>query len=141
VRRFIEPEIARLAALSIKPEYKKRLKEAIKAEEQPTESLLKDIDNKTLVHFILAEMCGNRLYEAFLRLLIGINRKVVEVVKPDFRHMHPAGMHHPIVEAVSAGDGEAACEAMRKHAIEFGEASIAMEEEYKRNIAAGKTEK
>lgn len=139
VRLFIEPEIARLAALNTKPEYKKRIKEAIKAEEQPMESLSKDIDNKTLVHFILAEMCGNRLYEAFIRLLIRINRKVVEAVEPDFRHMHPAGMHHSIVEAVLAGDGETASEAMRKHAIEFGENLIAMEEEYKRKIAAGKS--
>jgi DNA-binding GntR family transcriptional regulator len=45
--------------------------------------------------------------------------------------MHPAGMHHRLVEAVLAGDSERAEAAMRKHSIEFGENLIRMEELYR----------
>ena len=40
-------------------------------------------------------------------------------------------MHHPIVEAVLAGNEEAAYTAMRKHTIEFGVNFIKMEKEFR----------
>jgi GntR family transcriptional regulator, transcriptional repressor for pyruvate dehydrogenase complex len=127
VRLFIEPEVARLAALNVKPAYAKRLKEALAAEKLPIRELVEDVDRKMLVHFILAEMCGNNLFEAIVRALMGLTRRVVEAVGPDPRTMHPAGMHAPIVEAVLARDPRAASEAMLKHAIDFGKTLVKME--------------
>jgi len=60
VRLLIEPEVARLAASNITPQYALRLKEALDIEELPIASLSVDVDRKQSVHFILAEMCGNR---------------------------------------------------------------------------------
>ena len=84
-----------------------------------------------MVHFILAEMCGNRLLEALVKSLMGMTTRFVAAVQPDVKSMHPAGMHSPIVEAVLAGNGEAAAEAMRLHTEEFGRILIGMEEEFR----------
>src|SRR4030067_67538 len=67
IKLLIEPEIARLAALAITPEYAQRLNEAQRSEKLPATSLSEEIERKTAVHYILAEMCGNRFLEAVFR--------------------------------------------------------------------------
>jgi DNA-binding FadR family transcriptional regulator len=131
LRILIEPEMARLAATKVTPEYAKRLREALALEELPVGSLQEDVDRKTALHFILAEMSGNRFFEALMRSLMALTKRVVLDVHPDPGVMHPAGLHQPIVEAVLAGDQEAAAVAMRRHAIEFCENLIKMEKEFR----------
>ena len=130
LRLLFEPEMARLAASKITPEYAQRLKEAMDIEEIPVTSLSEDVQRKQAVHFILAEICGNHFLEALVRSLLGLIKKVTEAV-PDLAYAHPAGMHRPIVEAVLKRDAEAAAAAMEKHTIEFGEILIKMEETYR----------
>jgi DNA-binding FadR family transcriptional regulator len=124
VRLLVEPEVARSAAQHVTPKYASRLRAALNAEELPFVTLLDDVDRKTAVHFILAEMCGNRFFEGLVRSMMRLTRHVVEAVSPDTRHMHPAGWHGRVVEAVLAGDGETAFAAMRQHAVEFGDLLI-----------------
>jgi GntR family transcriptional repressor for pyruvate dehydrogenase complex len=131
VRLLIEPEIARLAALAIRPECAQRLEKALQSEEFPTTSLSEDIEMKTAVHYILAEMCGNRFFEAIVRSSMKLTHRLIEAVNPDPYTLHPAGMHRPIVEAVLTGDPDASSLAMKRHAIEFGEILIKMEETYR----------
>ncbi len=131
VRLLIEPEVARLAAANITPEYAQQLKEALDIEELPISSLPVDVDRKQRVHLILAEMCGNRFFEALMRSLLGLTKKVVEAVNPIPDYVHPAGMHRSVVEAVVAGNTEAASEAMKKHTLDFGENFIKMEKTYR----------
>lgn len=131
VRILIEPEVARLAALKITPEYAQRLMEALEIEELPIASLSVDVDRKQRVHFILAEMCENRFFEALMRSLLKLTKKVIEAVNPDPDYVHPTGMHRSVVEAVVAGNPEAASEAMKKHTIDFGENFIKMEKTYR----------
>jgi GntR family transcriptional repressor for pyruvate dehydrogenase complex len=131
VRLLIEPEVARLAASRITPEYAQYLKHALEAEELPVTSLYEDMERKQKAHIILAQMSSNRILEALVRSLMGLTRKAVEAAEADPRYMHPAGMHSPIVEAVLKGDAEAAAEAMKKHGIEFGEILIKMENVYR----------
>jgi len=131
VRLLIEPEVARLAASNITPEYAQHLKEALDIEELPIASLSVDVDRKQRVHFILAEMCGNRFFEALMRSLLGLTKKVVEAVNPDPDYVHPKGMHRSVVEAVVAGNVEAAAVAMKKHTLDFGENFIKMERTYR----------
>ena len=132
VRLFLEPEIARLAASAITPEYAERLKQALKDEELIATSLWEDIRMTTAVHYILAEMCGNRFFEAILRSSMRLTHRVIEVVNPDPYAVHPRGVHRPMVEAILSGDSEAASSAMRKHATEFGEILVKMEETYRK---------
>jgi GntR family transcriptional repressor for pyruvate dehydrogenase complex len=131
VRILIEPEMARLAATKVTPTYEKQLREALAEEDLPVGSITEDLDRKTAVHFILAEMSGNGFFEALIRSLMGLTRRVVLDAQPDPGVVHPAGMHHPVVEAVLAGDEEAAYAAMRKHTIEFGQNLIKMEKDFR----------
>ena len=131
VRLLIEPEVARLAASNITPQYAQQLKEALDIEELPIASLSVDVDRKQSVHFILAEMCGNRFFEALMKSLLGLTKKVVEAVNPDPDYVHPRGMHRSVVEAVVTGNAEIAAEAMKKHTIDFGENFIKMERTYR----------
>jgi GntR family transcriptional regulator, transcriptional repressor for pyruvate dehydrogenase complex len=135
VRLLVEPEVARLAARNITPDFAAQLMEILRAEDLPLASLAEDLDRKTAVHFMLAEMCGNRIFEALVRSLMALTRQVVEAVNPDPQWMHPAGMHHPLVEAVLSGDEEKAEAVMRKHSLEFGENLMTMEREYRQKRA------
>lgn len=131
VRRLVEPEVARLAAHRVSADYSTRLREALEAEELPSASFPEDFDRKTKVHLLLAEMCGNRFFEALVRSSMKLTMKVIEAVRPDPMFIHPAGLHRPIVEAVLAGKPEEAAEAMRKHTAEFGKTLIEMEAAYR----------
>lgn len=129
-RLLIEPEVARLSASNITSRYAKQLKEALRIEEIPVTSLSVDIDCKQRVHFILAEMCGNRVFEALMRSFLKLTKEVVEAVNPDPDIVHPRGRHRFLVEAVIAGNKESAYEAMKKHTMDFGENFIKMEKTY-----------
>jgi GntR family transcriptional regulator, transcriptional repressor for pyruvate dehydrogenase complex len=128
VRLLVEPEVARLAAQRITPEHGQRLKACLRAEEQSSTGLPEDLDKKTAVHFILAEMCGNRFFEGLVRSVMSLTRKIIEAVHPDQPpFLHPAGMHRPIIKAVLEGEADAAAAAMRKHALQFGKTLMEME--------------
>ena len=131
IRIYIEPEVARLAALNVTKESGERLRRAFEAEAPAGAPMNEAIAKGTKVHYILAEMCGNRFYEAIVNLLLKLNTKIVETINPDY-DIHFPGMHRPIVEAVLAKDAQGAAEAMRKHAMEFGKNLLRMEKEYRR---------
>ncbi|HVP81314.1 MAG TPA: hypothetical protein VMV04_25765 [Thermodesulfobacteriota bacterium] len=61
-----------------------------------------------------------------------LTHRVIEVVNPEPFTLLPRGIHRPIVEAVLNGDPEAASSAMKKHATEFGEILVKMEETYRK---------
>jgi len=132
IKLLIEPEIARLAALAITPEYAQRLNEAQRSEKLPATSLSDEIERKTAVHYILAEMCGNRFLEAVFRSAMKLTYRVMEIVSPNLHTFHPAGVHRALVKAVLAGDPAAASSAMKKHVIEFGEILMKMEKTYRK---------
>jgi DNA-binding FadR family transcriptional regulator len=100
-------------------------------EDDPIRSLTLDIGVKGAVHYILAEMCGNRFFEAVVRSMLRLTSQVVQAVQPDPRIMHPAGMHRPVVEAVLSGDQEAARLEMRKHTEDFGRTLMEMEQAFR----------
>jgi DNA-binding FadR family transcriptional regulator len=133
VRILIEPEVARLATSNAYPESKQRLTQAFEAEHPPGASLSEDIASATKVHFVLAEMCGNRFLEAIVNSVIKLNAKILEEIKPNPPYsIHPPGVHRPIVEAVLADNPEAAAEAMRTHALIFYENLVNLEEDYRK---------
>jgi DNA-binding FadR family transcriptional regulator len=127
VRVLVEPEIAKLAAKNIDRKHARLLKEALAAEDLPIRSLDEDLDTKTSVHYILAEVCGNHFLEALERSLMALTRIIVKMVNSETALIHPAGMHKPVVDAVLAHNTEEAALAMRKHAIEFGQNLINLE--------------
>ena len=114
VRLLVEPEVARLAAQRITPEYAQRLLDSIDAE----------------FHFVLAEMCGNRFLETLIRSAIGLGMNVVQAVGATNEPLHRPEQHRPVLEAVLAGDPEAAAEAMKKHTLETGDELMKIEKVY-----------
>jgi GntR family transcriptional repressor for pyruvate dehydrogenase complex len=134
IRLLIDPEVGRLAALNVSPEFRQRLQEVLKAETDPEEFESRSISKRLKVHYILAEMCGNRFLEAIVKLIIGVSRKIIEAFKTEPNPFHPPGSHLPIIEAVLAGDPEAAAEAMRRHAVEVSENLIKLEKAYRRKV-------
>ncbi|KMY68593.1 hypothetical protein AAU61_02850 [Desulfocarbo indianensis] len=120
VRLHIEPEMARLASQRITPAFRLRLEKAIAAERAPVDSYDERMERMTEVHFILAEMCGNYLFEAIDNALIKLTHQIVDAVKPeDHDALHGAGEHDEIAQAVIEGDGEKAAKAMRAHLEKF----------------------
>ena len=66
-RQIIEPEVARVAAMKITPEYSRMLIAALEDEEKPVRTLFDDLETKTAGHTILVEICGNRFIEALVK--------------------------------------------------------------------------
>jgi DNA-binding FadR family transcriptional regulator len=135
VRILIEPEVARLATLNASPDMKDRLLRAYEAEHPPGASLDADIASATKVHFVLAEMCGNRFFEAIINSVIKLNTMILEALKPHPPYsIHPPGFHLALVEAVLSGDPDAAADAMRNHARLFYENLMKLEREYRERV-------
>jgi DNA-binding FadR family transcriptional regulator len=127
VRKFIEPEVARLATLNINDKYRRELEKALEQEHQAYQSP-DDLMNKlTTVHFILAEMCDNRLFEGMIIAIISLTRRIIRALLEDLLSLHGAGEHDDIVKAVIAGNPEAAQKAMALHSMNFGNAFIQLE--------------
>jgi DNA-binding FadR family transcriptional regulator len=133
VRVLVEPEVARLATQNVTPEYARRLKDCLEGEKLSANGLIEDMEHKMALHLVLAEMCGNRFLEAIVRSAMGLTRRLLEAVSIDPKH--PVGMHVPVVEAVLRKDPEAAAEAMRKHAVEFGKRLLRVEKAYRKKLA------
>lgn len=131
VRLLVEPEVARGAAANVTAKYARRLEIAMEKEKMFPDSLSADIDRKTAVHFILAEMCGNRFLESIVRSVMGLSRRIVEVLAPDPIEIHPSGLHEPIVRAVLKKDPDQAFAMMRQHATSFGEVLMNLEKAFR----------
>jgi GntR family transcriptional repressor for pyruvate dehydrogenase complex len=131
VRLLVEPEIARLASIKITKEYTEKLNKALETEELPQTPAYKEGEVNEMIHGIMAEMCGNRLFEAISRSLIKLTLQVIRDVVPDNQLIFPVKMHRPVVEAILSGDPEKAALTMKKHIIEFGETLVEAEKVFR----------
>ena len=128
VRQYIEPEIARLAAQNINDDYRKKLERALEQENQPFVSS-DDLMNKlTAVHYIIAEMCGNRLFEGIIISIISLTHEIIRVLLTDLLKLHGVGEHEDIVRAVINGDPDTAAEAMSLHSKDFSRVFLELEQ-------------
>ncbi len=135
VRKHIEPEVARLAALNVNDPFRERLKNALLAEWDPSATPEERMKRLTAVHFILAEMCGNYLFTAIVNSMIRLTHEIVAVVGPtDHTEIHGAGEHESLVNAVMAGDAEAAERTMRSHLDTFCRGLVKMDGTYRGTV-------
>ena len=133
VRLHTEPEVARIAAMNIRDESSKSLEEAFQAEHNPTLSHSEWVIKNLKIHYILAEISGNRLYEAVVNPLLDLTREIVLVVKPSHKVIHDHREHKAIIDAVSSGDPDASAAAMVQHVSNVGSALVELESSYRRN--------
>lgn len=131
VRYYIEPEVARLAALHADASGHKRLVEAQEAEFIDVSTTSDRIDQLQKVHVVLAESCENHFFEAIVKSMLKLTYEIVEAVDPDHSALHMPGQHRDIVETVLNRNAEAAKEAMACHLEKFCENLIKMEKVYR----------
>jgi GntR family transcriptional regulator, transcriptional repressor for pyruvate dehydrogenase complex len=139
VRVVIEPEIARLAATNMTPIHAHHLEEVYKAELSVMRTIEERFVTRTSVHTALAQIGGNRFFEAILKSALALTLNYVSVVDIGQEHMdrlHSSDLHRPVVEAAISGDPDKAYNAMKYHAIEFGEVLLNLEEIYRKKKAA-----
>ncbi len=133
VRQFVEPEVARLAAINISEGHRMQLIEASEAELQPTKDVGDRISRLQRVHIILAEICGNRFLEAILKSTMKLTWKIVEAVSAEPQILHLPGEHTAVVEAVIDKDSATAKTMMKVHIYEFCNRLLRMESAYCKN--------
>ncbi len=138
VRKYIEPEIARLAAIHSNDEDKKRLREAEELEYKPHQTPMERVFSLQKVHLILAEICGNHFFEAIMKSMLRLTREVLWAVEPDLERLHDVGEHADILNAVLKGEFNAARLAMKRHMGKFYDLLIEMEEIYRKKSAQDK---
>ncbi|MFV0595966.1 FadR/GntR family transcriptional regulator [Shewanella sp.] len=130
VRMLLEPQVARLAAKNCTAEQAAKLLDANQHEndtlEYPTTVFL-----RSQVHFVLAEICGNRCLEAISKSLLLLLRQNSITFEPPTDEIHPAGLHDKLVQAVVDGDEDRAEAEMRAHLEDFCERVAEVERKYK----------
>lgn len=131
-RIYLEPEITRLAADNLTKDWAGKLKNALISEQVPTRKHADWVRRNMATDYVLIEMCGSRLYQAMLEPLIQLTQEIVLVVKPERTIIHDPKEHESIVEAVLAGDGKRAADAMKNHIRNVGESLIGLEGSYRR---------
>jgi DNA-binding FadR family transcriptional regulator len=134
VRRIIEPEVARLAAINATEDGKNVLLEAEKEEFLPTRDNSERITVNQRAHLVIAEICGNRFLEAIVKSMLRLTREMVEAVEPDHSKLHAPGEHRHIIEAVINGDSAAAAKFMAEHLDYFIERLFEMETIYRQKV-------
>ena len=131
VRYFIEPEVARLAALNATEEDKNRLTKAQEEEFLTVTTTTARITQFQKVHHVIAESCQNHFYEAIAKSMLRLTYEVVEAVDPDHEALHMPGEHKHIIDAIISKKAEAAQEHMRSHMKKFCKSLLEMESAYR----------
>lgn len=117
MRRVIEPALCAEAARRRTPEQVARMRESIELERHMDDPSLDEMEQSLKLHRLIAEACGNTRGMAMVGSLMDEASRLpwlVPVLKPGpgrpgvEEHVH-------IVDAVEAGDAEAASQAMAEH--------------------------
>ena len=137
VRLFVEPEVARLAALNCNSSHWKRLEDAEADEHISFKSQSERIARLTSVHKVLAGICGNQFFEAIVRAMMKITAEVILTTVSDLDALHGPGEHLSLIESVRAGDGPRAAEEMAKHLESFSINFLELEKVYRRQMTVG----
>jgi GntR family transcriptional repressor for pyruvate dehydrogenase complex len=131
VRFYIEPEVARLAALNATQEDKKRLIEAQEGEFLSVATTATRINQFQKVHHVIAESCQNHFYEAIAKSMLRLTYEVVDAVDPDHEALHMPGEHQHIIDAILGANAQAARAAMQTHMEKFCKNLLEMETAYR----------
>ena len=137
VRLYVEPEVARLAALNFNDSHLELLKEVEAEEHLSYKSYADRIARLTRVHKVLASICGNLFFEAIVRSMLKITADVVLKVATDHNSLHGPGEHLALIEAIKAKDGQRAADEMRRHLGRFSDTLIEMEGVYRQRQSEG----
>jgi GntR family transcriptional repressor for pyruvate dehydrogenase complex len=133
-RQLMQPEVARLAAMNVTPETARKLNAALKTETTRTADHEKRVRSRMATDLVLAEMCGNRLYQAVVETLIRLTQEIIIAVKPAKVVFHDQKEHDVIIDAVLNEDGPAAAAAMSRHLNTIGAGLVKLERDFRRKV-------
>lgn len=131
-RVLVECELAHLAGSHATPESLARLEEALEAEESASPSQPILISNRLRVHYLLAEMSGNRVLQAIAIALYHLTREVLLVVKPVKTVIHYHEEHVALVRAVCSRSPKDAAAAMKRRLETLGKELANLEGVYRK---------
>jgi GntR family transcriptional repressor for pyruvate dehydrogenase complex len=114
VRRVMEPEIARLAALRAKPGQRRALRET-QSRFAATTDIAAAVECDLEFHRRLAEASGNQVFALLLESLAELGRQSRQQTLAATGIPRAVEHHEAILRAVEAGDAAAAESAMRHH--------------------------
>lgn len=137
VRLFVEPEVARMAALNFNATHLKRLEDAEAGEHISFKSQSERIERLTDVHKVLAGICGNHFFEAIVLSMMKISAEVILTAVSGFDTLHGPGEHRSLTAAVKSGDGARAADEMARHLKKYSINFVELEKAYRQQMAIG----
>ena len=117
-RILIEPQVTRMAAKNCTPAQAIALHEALR-HENDSYAYPETVALRSEVHYLLAEMSGNRFLEAIVKSLLILLKNQTIKFEPPTDEIHPLGLHDIIVQAVIEKDEAKAEAAMLAHLEDF----------------------
>ena len=113
---------------------KDRLKAALKTETGRYRNHAEKVRSRMATDLALAQMCGNRLYQAVAETLIRLTQEIIIAVKPEKVVFHDQREHDAIVRAVLDKDAPAAAAAMSRHLNSVGAGLVMLEKDFRRKL-------
>ena len=116
VRRMFEPAVARAAALRLTPADLADLRRILEVQRRKLKTGQSAILEDTAFHAVLARATQNRVIVSIMETLNDLlveSRKLT--LKKRGRPERSIKGHEAVIDALAAGDGDAAAEAMRQH--------------------------
>jgi len=116
LRKILEPEIARLAAINASQRKIAQLEDIIARQEKEISEGRIPVKLDSIFHYILATMSKNKVLGRLLIALVGFLRKTRETyLQTEERKQKSLAGHKNILAAIKEGNGIAARQAMMQH--------------------------
>jgi len=116
LRKILEPEIARLAAMNATPRKITQLEEILAKQEREISEGRVPVKLDASFHYVLATMSKNKVLSRLLIALVGLLRKTREqYLQTEERKDKSLAGHKEILAAVKKGSESSAEQAMRNH--------------------------
>jgi GntR family transcriptional regulator, transcriptional repressor for pyruvate dehydrogenase complex len=116
LRKILEPEIAQLAANHATQKAVNELAAIVAKQEQSLAGGRDAVKTDSNFHYALAKMSKNKVLERLLVALVRLLRKTREdYLQTDERKHKSLAGHWDVLNAIKAGNGTAARQAMRRH--------------------------
>ena len=131
LRQLLQPEVARMAAMNVTKVSAKQLKAALETETGRYRNHAEKVRSRMATDLVLAQMCGNRLYQAVAETLTRLTQEIIIAVKPEKVVFHDQREHDAIVKAVLDKDAPAAAAAMRRHLNSVGAGLVKLEKDFR----------
>jgi DNA-binding FadR family transcriptional regulator len=132
VRSEIETAIVRSVVSGVSSNDIALLNQAYLKEMETPTSYSDQISRQLQIHYVLADICENRLYRLILTCLLDLTKEIFLEAKSQQDVIHDPEEHKAIIEAIAGGETESAQNAIRKHLESLDSAMDRLEKIYRK---------